>query len=155
MPIACSLTPSVGQVESAAMSDRPMPAGLRLWFVAHFVADMVFAIPLFFFPEFLLHLFGWVHVDGALARIAAAALFGIGIQSLLGKDEGPEVFRAMLTLKVIWSSTATVGIAWAAAAGTAPQAAWLFAGVFGVFCVVWTRYRILLGKPRAALGPAT
>ena len=36
-------------------------------------------VPLFFFPEFFLHLLGWVQIDAALARLVAAALFLVGM----------------------------------------------------------------------------
>jgi len=63
-----------------------VPKSLRVWFVIHFVADLLFALPLFFAPVFTLKLFGWETVDPATSRLVAAALFGIGIESLLGRN---------------------------------------------------------------------
>jgi hypothetical protein len=56
-----------------------VPPSARTWFVIHFVADVLFAVPLFFFPETTLSLLGWTDVDPAATRLVAAALFGIGI----------------------------------------------------------------------------
>lgn len=122
-----------------------VPNSLRRWFVAHFVADMLFAIPMFFAPQFCLRLFGWTTVDPIMTRIAAAALFGIGIESLLGRNADKPTFIAMLNLKVIWASAATVGIAW----GTVESGnrwGWAFVAVFAAFLCVWSTYRIRLGK---------
>lgn len=129
-----------------------VPVGLRHWFVAHFCVDVLFAVPLFFFPEFFLHLFGWVQIDAALTRVVAAALFGIGIQSLLAREEGADVFRAMLNLKIIWSALAAIGIGYGVLTGTAPLAATMFAFVFAGFCGVWLKYRLGLRRETSAVG---
>ena len=120
-----------------------VPAGLRKWFVAHFVADVAVGVPLFIAPRLLLGWFGWTEVDPAMSRVVAAALLGIGVQSLLARGESREVFRAMLTLKVIWSTAAIAGIALSLLQGAPPMAA-VFLGVFVVFSAVWWRYRLAL-----------
>ena len=122
-----------------------VPPGLRTWFAIHFAADLVFAVPLFVAPRAFLTLLGWREVDPLATRMVAAALFGIGIQSLLGRKEGAEAFRGLLNLKIIWSSTATLGILASIAQGSAPMA-WGFAGIFGAFCGVWTYWRLQLGR---------
>ncbi len=112
-----------------------VPAALRNWFVVHFVADLAFAVPLFVAPRAMLTLLGWTEVDPLATRMVAAALFGIGIQSLLGRRDGREAFRGMLNLKIIWSSTATVGIVWSIVQG-ASVLAWGLAVIFAAFCGV-------------------
>jgi hypothetical protein len=118
-----------------------VPRSLRVWFVIHFVADVIFAVPLFVAPHATLALFGWRTVDPAASRLVAAALFGIGIQSLLARNEGPQAFRALLGLKVIWSGTATLGLAWTQFQG-GPLGGWIFVGIFACFHLVWTHYRL-------------
>ena len=83
---------------------QSVPGALRTWFVVHFVADILFAVPLFVAPRGLLTLLGWTEVDPLSTRMVAAALFGIGIQSLLGRHEGVEAFRAMLNLTKVHSA---------------------------------------------------
>ena len=77
------------------------PSGLRAWFVIHFVADMLFGIPLLFFPRWLLPLLGWTSYDPLASRLVGAAFMGIGLESLLGRNASVETFRAMLNLKII------------------------------------------------------
>lgn len=120
-----------------------VPNGLRTWFVIHFVADVLFAIPLLFFPQTLLNLVGWETYDPITTRLVGAALMGIGIESLLGKDADAETFRAMLNLKVIWASGALFAIGVGIAEGVAPIA-WTFLGIFAVFWFVWVYYRLKL-----------
>ncbi len=127
-----------------------VPRSLRLWFVFHFFADMVFAIPLFFAPVATLRLFGWSAVDPAATRIAAAALFGIGIQSLRGRNDGVEAFRAMLGLKVIWSGSCALGLLWTQLQG-GPAFGWLFFAIFAGFHTVWMRYHLALRRAPGAL----
>jgi len=91
---------------------------------------------------------GWSEIDPAMSRVVAAALFAIGIQSLLGRNEARGVFRAMLTLKLLWSGFAIAGIFLSAVQG-APPMVWLFFGVFVAFSCLWWRYWFLLRGARA------
>ncbi|MEN8242533.1 MAG: hypothetical protein ABFS17_11465, partial [Chloroflexota bacterium] len=87
-----------------------VPQALRTWFLIHFIVDLLFAIPLMFAPERMLSLVGWQTIDPFTARLAAAALFGIGIESYLARNAKVESFRSMLNLKIIWSLSAVFGI---------------------------------------------
>lgn len=128
---------------SPLISDEGVPRALRAWFILHFWVDVLFAVPLFVAPRWVLGLFGWTVIDPFTTRIVAAALFGIGIQSWLGRNESRETFRAMLTLKVIWALAATVGIVLSALEG-GPVMAWGFAAFWGLFLAVWLTWRIRL-----------
>jgi hypothetical protein len=120
-----------------------VPESLKRWFVFHCVADVVFAIPLFVAPVAFLTALGWQHVDPIAARLVAAALFGIGIQSYIGRNESRETFIGMLNLKVIWSFAATTGLIWSQLEGGPPMA-WGFVAIFAFFHAVWLHYRIRL-----------
>jgi hypothetical protein len=122
------------------------PHSLRRWFVAHFAADILFALPLFLAPRAFLGALGWTTVDPLATRLVAAALFGVGIQSLLGRNESVETFRATLNLKIIWSASATLGILWSQLEG-GPAFGWAFVGVFAVFNGIWSYYRWILRGP--------
>ncbi len=123
-----------------------VPAALRLWFVLHFAIDMTVALPLFFAPREVLELFGWVAVDPFATRLAAAALFGIGLESLLGRRSSRDTFKGMLQLKLIWSAFAAVGIAWSTLEGNLkyPWVGWLLASVFAAFHLLWLYWLIVL-----------
>ena len=122
-----------------------VPPSLRTWFLVHCVIDVLVAVPLFVAPRALLTLLGWTEVDPAMSRVVAAALLGIGLQSALGRGASVEVYRAMLTLMVIWSGAAVVGIAVSRIGGAPPMAA-LFLVVFVVFSAIWWRYRLQLAR---------
>ena len=109
---------------------------------------MLFAVPLFVAPTWFLSLVGWKSVDPYTARIAAAALFGVGIESWLGRNASADAFLAMLNLKVIWSLACTVGIAVSLVqdAQGRPLAAWAFLAIFGAFHAVWLFHRVKLGQ---------
>lgn len=123
-----------------------VPRALRSWFIAHFWIDMLFAAPLFIAPRWFLGQLGWTVVDPSTARITAAALLAIGIQSLLGRDESRATYRAFLTLKVIWSTAATAGLAISALEG-GPAMTWALAVFWAVFCGAWWTWRIRLAGP--------
>ncbi len=128
--------------------DERVPGALRMAFVIHFWADILFALPLFVAPVMLLELVGWQQVDPITARLVAAALFGIGIESLLGRNADAQSFVTMLNLKVIWSATASLGILWSILEGAhgRPLFAWLVLGIFVVFHGVWVYWRLRLGR---------
>ena len=124
-----------------------VPQALRTWFVVHFWADILSALPLFFAPHYTLGLLGWTVVDPIAIRLVAAALFGIGIESWIGRNGNAESFISMLNLKVIWSFAASVGVLWAMLEGAhdGAPAAWAVLGIFGVFHVIWVFWRWRLG----------
>ena len=122
-----------------------VPNGLRSWFVLHFVADILFAIPLLFFPQAILNLFGWTTYDPIMSRLVGAALMGIGVESLLGRNADADTFRAMLNLKVIWASSALFAFGAGIAEGAAPIA-WVLMWIFALFWGVWVYYRVNLGR---------
>ena len=78
------------------METQDVPRSLRIWFVIHFAADMLFGIPILLAPNWILPLFGWDVIDPFMARIVGAALMGIGIESLLGRNASAEAFRATI-----------------------------------------------------------
>ena len=123
-----------------------VPLSLRVWFVVHCYADVLAAVPLFLAPRAVLGWLGWDTVDPLAARLVAAALFGIGIESYLGRNAGLETFRSMLNLKVIWSSAAVIGVAWSQLQG-GPVAGWGVLGIFVVFNVAWVTFRLRLARP--------
>jgi hypothetical protein len=119
---------------------KAVPDGLRTWFIIHFVADMLFGVPLLFFPHLLLSLLGWTTYDPLTSRLVGAALIGIGLESLLGRNADAATFRAMLNLNVIWASSALFAIAAGIAEGAA-SIAWVFLVIFFVCWCVWVYYR--------------
>ncbi len=72
-------------------------------------------------------------------RLAAAALFGIGLESLLGRNAGREAFKGMLQLKLVWSAFATIGLAWSTLEGAVqnPMIGWLLVAIFTAFHALW------------------
>ena len=127
--------------------DPLVPKSLRIWFIIHFVADMGGAIPLLISPG-LLAIFGWQNVDPIATRIVAAALFGIGIESWLGRNARAETFKNMLNLKIIWSGATLIGLIVTLLQDTRsfPWGAWGILMVFLVFHILWFYWRVYIGR---------
>jgi len=117
-----------------------VPPALRRWFVVHGVVDWMFAVPLFLFPEAFLRALGWTVVDPMAARGVASALLGIGTQSLLSRNSTGPVYRELLSLKILWSFTATLGLAWTALSA-GPRVGWVFGAIFALFNLLWMYWR--------------
>jgi hypothetical protein len=115
---------------------RNMPKSLKTWFKIHFVLDYLFAIPLFIFPNQFVSMLGLNEMSPLLARIVAAALFGIGGTSLWMNNEGKEAYMTMLRLKIIWSATAVLGMALTFTI-TTPLMGWIVMSTFAGFCLLW------------------
>jgi len=126
------------------------PESLKMWFIIHFIADVAFAIPLMVIPEIFLTSLGWTTVDPISARLVAAALFGIGIESFIGRNASIDSFISMLNLKIIWSLTAViaVGVSLIQGAQNGAPMAWGIFGVFLIFHFLWLYWRITLQKLR-------
>ena len=131
------------------MNNKPVPAALKTWFVIHFAVDMLFAVPLMLAPVFTLRLVGWEQVDPFTARLVAAALFGIGIESFLGRNAGSEAYRGMLDLKIIWSFAAVLGLLVSMLQGAqgSPPVVWGIILLFLAFNLLWVYWRVRLVKP--------
>jgi hypothetical protein len=128
--------------------DKLVPAGLKFWFIVHFVADITFAVPLMFFPEVSLKFAGWQAIDPVSARICAAALFGIGIESLLCRNASLGTFNGMLGLKIIWSLAAIVGFALSLIqnAHGRPLFLWMALFIFVAFNILWVYWKLRVMK---------
>ena len=128
--------------------DSNVPKALSNWFVVHFAADVLFAVPLMIAPRAVLAFFGWEVVDPFTARLVAAALLGIGIESYLGRNAGREAFIGMLNLKIIWSLAAILGIGWSILESVqgAPLMAWVVLVIFVMFNGVWVYWRRRLAQ---------
>jgi hypothetical protein len=93
-----------------SVEKQSVPKSLRKWFFVHFIIDFIFAIPLMFIPVLFLGILGWQVVDPIAARLVAAALFGIGLESLLCYNAPVDTYRGMLNLKIIWSTGAIAAL---------------------------------------------
>lgn len=125
-----------------------IPKALKIWFIIHFIVDISFALPLFFAPTWFMTLLGWKTIDPITARMVAAALFGIGGESLLNVNLSRDAFITMLNLKIIWSITAILGFIIALTGGTFGYSIvgiGLLA-VFTVFNIIWIYWRLRLKK---------
>ena len=127
------------QETGSDVSDEGVPPALRVWFVIHFAADMITAVPLFIAPGEVLGLLGWTSVDPIATRLTAAALFGIGLESLLGRNAGRGSFIGMMRLKLIWSAFAVIGLAWSMFGHNLryPIVGWSLVAVFAAFHALW------------------
>lgn len=127
---------------------RSVPKALRIAFIVHFVADVVFAIPLFILPVKFLDFLGWQNADPVVARLVAAALFGIGIESLIGRNASKESFKSMLNLKIIWSSAAIAGFVLSLITYESARIfiVWVLIVVFVVFNLLWVYWRVRMRR---------
>lgn len=127
--------------------DMQVPKALKMWFMTHCIVDLLFAIPLMLAPEAFLTLLGWRSIDPIASRLVAAALFGIGIESGLAWRAPVEAYRAMLSLKIIWSVAAVVGLLWSLIEGAfrIPLVGAALLGIFVLFNILWIYWKRRLG----------
>ena len=121
------------------------------WFIAHGIIDILFAIPMLIIPEAFLEALGWQVIDPMVARVVAAALIGIGGESLIAMRAEFCSIKSMLELKILWSVAAIIGLVISAVmADVVPWGVWPIGGIFVIFSAVWIiwRFRIsgLAGK---------
>lgn len=124
---------------------KTVPSSLRIWFVVHGIVDLVFGLPLLFFPAVVLSLFSFPSESLLTARLVGAALLGIGGISLWARNEPSETYLTLLRMKLMWSGSAIVGIALSLAEGVS-FGGWFILGLFLLFFVVWGYYWNILRK---------
>ena len=136
--------------ETGKDAARSIPKGLTIAFTVHCIVDVLFALPLFVLPESFLGLLGWKHIDPIAARLVAAALFGIGIESFIGRNAAIDSFRGMLNLKIIWSSAAVAGFVISLITYEDARLffVWMLVVVFLLFNLMWVYWRVKLEKLR-------
>jgi len=120
-----------------------VPSSLRNLFVLHFALDYLFALPLMIAPVRAMELFGWENAEPVATRLVAAALMGIGGVSLVARNADAAAYRHMLTMKLLWSGAAVLGLSISLIEG-APAATVGFLAIFAAFFGVWLRYRLRL-----------
>jgi len=117
--------------------------GQAYWFLVHGIVDVAIAIPLMVAPVAFLQLLGWGEVDMFTARVVAAALIGIGVESLLGYRAEFHAVKALLNVKILFGAAAIIGILWSVIAAPAvPWGAWPILALFLIFLVAWIVWRI-------------
>lgn len=126
-------------MESFQGGNSPIPESLRSWFLIHFIVDYIVATPLFLWPVQTLAILGLEGADPFMPRLVAAALFAIGGISFLVRNASRDVYRHLLTLKIIWSVTAIIGILFSYIQ-TGNFTLLIVAFVFGMFSIVWMYY---------------
>ena len=114
--------------------------GLRTWFMIHFIVDVIFAIPLIFFPAWLLGLFGYSETQFITSRLLGAGLLGIGGASYLTYKKSKESYHTLLNLKIIWSISAILVLLYSLFLG-APRSIWFIIIAFIIFSVAWIYYK--------------
>ncbi len=131
-----------------AAAQSKVPRTLRKWFLIHFLVDVIFAIPLMFAPVSFLSSLGWQVVDPVASRLVAAALFGIGLESLLSYKAPVETYQGMLNLKIIWSLAAITGLVLSLLQGSQgrPLALWLLLMIFIFFNALWLYWKIKISR---------
>lgn len=98
-----------------------------------------FAVP----PGFIISTTAYQSVDPISSRLGGAALMGIGVASWLERKASAEILRAMLNLKIIWATSAVVGIALGLLHGGPPVGRVLLA-IFTAFLALWVHCRLRL-----------
>ncbi len=124
---------------------KGVPKSLVVWSTIHFIVDILFGVPLVFAPHLFLGMFGMSILARLPARILGAALIGIGTTSLLICKKEKESFDTLLTLKIIWSIAAIIGII-ITLFEQGFLFAWILLFVFTFFSIVWIYYKRKLGK---------
>jgi hypothetical protein len=126
-----------------------VPPSLRAWFVVDFVVDTLVAVPILLAPESFLMRLGWTAIDPVSPRLLGAALLAMGAQSWRARNQGPDVLRALLGVKTIWTAAAIVGLVLAITQG-APSLTFALLATCLALSGVWIHYTIRLRQQAEA-----
>jgi hypothetical protein len=123
---------------------------LERWFVIHFMIDVAVGLPLLIAPQLVLNLIGFETAKSWMARIIAAALMGIGVESWLGRKASKEGYFGMLRLKIIWSGAVVMGLVMSLLSGEIDLLrGGIMMGIFMAFNLVWVYWLLKLRKGKS------
>jgi cation transport ATPase len=114
---------------------------LKKLFILHFLVDYIIAIPLMLAPRASMAMIGWQGAEPVVTRLVAAALLGIGGISFITRNADAAAYRHMLTMKLLWSGAAIVGLILSLIEG-APVATYAFLATFIMFFGIWLFFRL-------------
>src|SRR3989338_6116657 len=117
---------------------KKIPKRLKKRLMIHFIIDYIFGIPLIIYPDYILKIFNWTTIDPVASRIVGAALIGIGSISFLERNGTRETYKALLKLKIIWSTLALVGIL--ISIKESSKMLWFIFIIFLIFNIIWVYY---------------
>jgi len=122
------------------MYNHPMiPKSLKTWFVIHFLLDIIFGLPLLLIPTAAANFLGFEIIQTLPLRLVGAALIGIGSTSIIKRDANIDSYKSLLTLKIIWSFSAIIGILLSILESPL-LIFWGMLTIFVIFNVVWVYY---------------
>ncbi len=105
----------------------------------------VAGVPLLLAPTATANLLGFEITETLPLRLVGAALIGIGGTSIIKKEANIDSYRSLLTLKIIWSFSAIVGILLSIPESTS-TILWGILAIFVTFNIVWVYYYLILVK---------
>ena len=118
-----------------------VPKTLKTWFAIHFLLDITAGFPLLFFPTETVGFLGFSILHSLPTRLVGAALIGIGCTSFLKVNSNLESYISLLTLKIIWSFSALIGILLSLPEYTSYISLFVLT-IFLTFNIVWIYYYI-------------
>lgn len=124
------------------MNKKILP-GLKITFLIHFIAAVVFGIIFFIFPTQYANLSGLPMPDPLPYRIVGAFLLSLGISSWLAYQAAfYEQVRILVVLEIVGTGLSSLMLLWNLVSEAMPPAAWLNTFVMGGFFMVFLGFYI-------------
>lgn len=107
--------------------------------IVHFVAAWVFAIPLLFFAGKVADWVNWAWLDPTMTKLMGAALFALGVGSLLAARD-PLRHRVIVQTEIVFTFVGALTMLYRKVwgAGYTPNFAWVVFGVLAAFFVLFS-----------------
>jgi len=107
--------------------------------IVHFVAAWAFAIPLLFFAGKVAGWVNWYWFDPTMTKLMGAALFALGVGSLLAARD-PFRHRVIVQTEIVYTFVGALTMLYREvwSAGPTPNFAWVIFGVLAAFFVLFS-----------------
>lgn len=110
---------------------------LKYTFLLHFLVKLFFGAAFFLIPDVFLGMIEWP-IEMSVDRLFGAMFLGIAILALLGfRAESWEKVEIVVMAELVWNLLGVIAVLWGMLTMTLPIIGWAFAGLFGLFFILF------------------
>jgi hypothetical protein len=117
--------------------EKQIPYGLKITFLVHFIAGIIFGLGQLLIPEIMMGMIGFSIQEPTISifRMVGAAVLGFTTSSWFAYKE-----TLWDRVKIVWTTLATLTMLWALIFVGLPTALWMNVVIMGAFAVAFTTF---------------
>jgi hypothetical protein len=123
--------------------EKQIPYGLKITFLVHFIAGIIFGLGQLLIPETMMGMIGFSIQEPTISmfRTVGAAILGFAASSWFAcKETLWDRVKIGVQAEIVWTILATLTMLWAVVFVGLPTALWMNVVIMGAFAVAFTTF---------------